>query len=116
MFHNANGTSTKPASVVSLNSISVMNSCTASTKKQRMTVSQERNITAIVVKLANTSGKPASSLICRRIGSPAAMPVFARWPGCRKLSRLRVEPLAVSPNPAKDWKMMPASQLKLPMM
>ncbi|MCY1524603.1 hypothetical protein D9M68_595440 [compost metagenome] len=37
LFHSAKGTSTNPASVVSLNSIRVMNSCTASTKKQTMT-------------------------------------------------------------------------------
>ncbi|MCY1245336.1 hypothetical protein D9M72_584820 [compost metagenome] len=37
LFQSANGMSTKPASVVSLNSIRVMNSCTASTKKQTMT-------------------------------------------------------------------------------
>src|SRR3546814_7542545 len=36
LFQSANGTSTKPASVVNLNSISVMKSCTASTKKQKI--------------------------------------------------------------------------------
>ena len=40
LFQSANGTSTKPASVVSLNSINVMKSCTASTKKQRITTNR----------------------------------------------------------------------------
>src|SRR3546814_7752510 len=47
LFQSANGTSTKPASVVSLNSISVMKSWIASTKKHRMTVSHARNITTM---------------------------------------------------------------------
>lgn len=81
LFHSANGTSTKPASVVSLNSISVMKSCTASTKKQRITTSQARNITTMGSMFTNTSGNPAMSPICSRIGAPASMPVFASRPG-----------------------------------
>ncbi len=41
-FQSANGTSTKPASVASLNSISVTKSCTASTKKLTISTSQAR--------------------------------------------------------------------------
>src|SRR2546427_7553576 len=59
LFHSANGTSTKPASVVSLNSISVMKSWIASTKKHRMTINHARNITTMGVMFTNTSGKPA---------------------------------------------------------
>jgi hypothetical protein len=62
LFQSANGTSTKPASVVSLNSISVTKSCTASTKKLTMTTSQARNSTTMGAMWMNTSGKPAISL------------------------------------------------------
>ncbi|VVE76292.1 hypothetical protein PCA31118_05178 [Pandoraea captiosa] len=116
LFHSANGTSTKPASVVSLNSISVMKSWIASTKKHSRTISQARNITTMGVMFTNTSGKPAMSPICLRIGAPASMPTLASLPGCRKFSMLRVEPLAVRPRPANERNTMPASQLKLPMM
>ena len=116
LFQSANGTSTKPASVVSLNSINVMKSCTAKTKKQTMTVSQARNITTMGVMLMNTSGKPAMSLICSRIGIPASMPVLARCPGCRNVSMLTAEPVAVRPRPAKERNTTPDSMLKLPMM
>src|SRR3546814_15845388 len=43
LFQNANGTSTKPASVVSLNSMSLTNRCTASTKKLRTTTPPANN-------------------------------------------------------------------------
>ena len=49
--NRANGTSTKPASVVSLNSMMVMNSWTASTKKASSTISQASISTAMVTKL-----------------------------------------------------------------
>ena len=60
LFHSANGTSTNPASVVSLNSISVMKSWIASTKKHSTTTSHARNITTMGSRLANTSGSPPS--------------------------------------------------------
>ncbi len=116
LFQRANGTSTKPASVVSLNSISVTKSCTASTKKLMMTTIQARNSTAMRAMLMNTSGKPAISLIWPRMGAAASMPTLANRPGCRKLPMLKVEPLAVRPSPAKERKTMPESMLKLPMM
>lgn len=116
LFHKANGTSTKPASVVSLNSISVMKSWIASTKKHRTTTSQARNITVMASRFTNTSGKPAISPTCSRIGAPASMPVFASRPGCKKFSIVMAEPVAVRPSPAKERNTMPASQLKLLMM
>ena len=116
LFHNANGTSTKPASVVSLNSISVMKSCTANTKKLTMTTIQARNSTTMGAMWMNTSGNPASSLIWSRIGAPASIPTLASRPGCRKLPMLKVEPLAARPRPAKERNRTPASMLKLPMM
>ncbi|EXF42698.1 hypothetical protein BAY1663_04882 [Pseudomonas sp. BAY1663] len=116
LFQSANGTSTKPASVVSLNSMRVMKSWIASTKKQRMTTSHARNITTMGSMFTNTSGNPAMSPICSRIGAPASMPVFANRPGCRKFSIVMAEPVAVRPRPANDRNTMPDSQLKLPMM
>src|SRR3546814_2753447 len=71
LFQNANGTSTKPASVVSLNSMSVTNSCTASTKKLRITTTQAMNSTVTVSRLKNTSGNPDSSPMRSIIGRPA---------------------------------------------
>ena len=56
-FHSAKGTSTKPASVVSLNSISVTNSCTASTKKLTSTTSQARNNTTMLSRFEKHAGK-----------------------------------------------------------
>src|SRR3546814_5426786 len=70
LFHSANGTSTKPASVVSLNSIKVTKSCTASTKKLTISTSQARNSTTTTSIFMNTSGNPATSLICFKIGAP----------------------------------------------
>jgi hypothetical protein len=54
-----NGTSTKPASVVSLNSIKVMKSCTARTKKAISTTSHANSITAIWTKFSKIPGNPA---------------------------------------------------------
>ena len=116
LFQSANGTSTNPASVVSLNSISVMKSWIASTKKHSTTTSHARNITTMGSRFTNTSGKPAISPICSRIGAPASMPVFANRPGCRKFSIVMAEPVAVMPNPANERNTMLASQLKLLMM
>ena len=64
LFQSANGTSTKPANVVSLNSSNVTKSCTANTKKLMMTTSQARNRTAIVSIFEKTEVKPDSSPIC----------------------------------------------------
>ena len=116
LFQRANGTSTKPASVVSLNSISVTKSCTASTKKLTMTTSHAKNSTTMGARWMNTSGKPAISLICSRMGAPASMPTLASRPGCKKLPKLKVEPLAVRPRPANERNTALASMLKLPMM
>ncbi|CAJ0736732.1 hypothetical protein R77592_04115 [Ralstonia mannitolilytica] len=113
LFHSANGTNTKPASVVSLNSISVMKSWIASTKKHRTTTNQARNITTMGSRFTNTSGNPAISPICSRIGAPASMPVLASRPGWRKFSIVMAEPVAVMPNPANERNTMLASQLKL---
>ena len=116
LFHSANGTSTKPASVVSLNSISVTKSCTANTKKLTITTSQARNSTVMTSRCANTSGKPVMSLICAMMGRAASTPTLASSPGRRNCACVSVEPDATSPSPAKERNRMPARLLKLPMM
>ncbi|MNY62219.1 hypothetical protein D3C86_1990010 [compost metagenome] len=58
-----------------------MKSCTARTKKLRITTSQAMNSTTMGSMFTNTSGKPAMSPICSRIGAAASMPVFASRPG-----------------------------------
>ena len=47
-----NGISTKPHSTVSLNSMSVMKSCTASTKKASRTITQANSRTTIWMKFS----------------------------------------------------------------
>ena len=116
LFHSAKGTSTKPASVVSLNSIRVTKSWTARMKKLTISTSQARNNTAITSRLANTSGKPTRSLIWVMMGRPASTPTLASWPGCRNWACVMPEPEAVRPRPAKERNTMLARLLKLPMM
>ena len=64
-------------------------------------------------RFTNTSGNPAISPICFKIGAPASMPVFASRPGCKKVSIVMAEPVAVMPSPANERNTMLASQLKL---
>ncbi len=68
------------------------------------------------VMFTNTSGKPAMSLICSRIGAAASTPTLASRPGCRNSACEIVEPDAIKPSPANERNKMLASQLKLPMM
>src|SRR3546814_17016335 len=74
LFHSANGTSTKPASVVSLNSIKVTKSFTASPKKLTIRPSQARNSTTTTSISMNTSGNPATSPNVYQNGPPASTP------------------------------------------
>src|SRR3546814_6995326 len=60
-FHSANGTSTKPASEVSLNSRMVMKSWIARMKKAAMTMIHAITSTAISTKLSKKSIGPTSS-------------------------------------------------------
>ena len=71
LFQRAKGTSTKPASVVSLNSMMVMKSCTARMKKARMTTNQAKSRTAIVTKLSKKVVKPMREPACCRSGKAA---------------------------------------------
>ncbi|VVE57978.1 hypothetical protein PHO31112_05252 [Pandoraea horticolens] len=58
LFQSANGTSTKPASVVSLNSISVTKSCTARMKKLMTTTTQASSRITIMSMLLKTAVMP----------------------------------------------------------
>ena len=60
-FQSANGTSTKPARLVSLNSRIVTNSCTARMKKATITITQAIISTAISTKLVKKATGPTSS-------------------------------------------------------
>ncbi len=64
------GTSTKPASVVSLNSIRVTKSWIAITKKLRMTINQAMKSIAIWMKFSKKLVKPIKPLMESRIGLP----------------------------------------------
>src|SRR3546814_10895021 len=57
LFHSANGTSTKPANAVSLNSRIVMKSWMARMKKASTTSNQQMSNTAIDRKLPKNSGR-----------------------------------------------------------
>ena len=47
---------------------------------------------------------------------PASMPTSATRPGWSNVSAVSDDPPAFRPRPLKDWKTIPASRLKLPMM
>ena len=113
-FHSANGTSTKPASVVSLNSMMVMKSWMERMKKARMTTSQLTISTAIVRKFSKKAAGPRSRLTCSRSGLAESNPVEAMNPGRSRSSAVSRPPPAVIPRPAKDLKMMSARLEKLP--
>ncbi len=76
-----NGTSTKPASVVSLNSIRLTKSWIAMMKKLMTTISQAISRMAIWMKLSKKLTKPISPEIEVRIGLPASIPTCASRPG-----------------------------------
>ncbi len=116
LFQSANGTSTNPASVVSLNSRMVMKSCTASTKKATMITAQATNMIAIVMKLWKKLTGPTMSLISSSRGWPASRPTLAMKPGRRSSAAVMVPPPAVRPSSAKLSKTMLARIEKLPMM
>ena len=75
------GTRTKPASVVSLNSIRLTKSWIAITKKLMTTISQATSRMTICTRFAKTLVKPIMPEIAVRIGLPASMPTSAILPG-----------------------------------
>src|SRR3546814_13623743 len=91
-----------------------MKSWIANTKNVTITTSQARNMTAMGVTFTNTSGKPAMSLLCSRIGTPASTPTLASRPACRNSACVLVDPEAINPNPAHERNTTPASPLNLP--
>ena len=78
-----NGTSTKPASVVSLNSIRLTKSWIAMMKKLMTTIIQATSRMMICTRFAKTLVKPIIPEIEVRMGLPASMPTWASLPGCR---------------------------------
>ena len=83
---SANGTSTKPARLVSLNSRMVTNICTARMKKATMTITQAISSTMIVRKLVK---KPIEPDQLARPGRAAARPPRSR---CRRAARAGADP------------------------
>ena len=111
--NSPNGTSTKPASVVNLNSMMVMKSWTARTKKASSTISQASISTEMVTKLVKNDVMPISSPAFSMSGLEAVKPVAATNPGRIRSAAVNAAPLAFSPRRAKDEKMMSARLLKL---
>jgi hypothetical protein len=81
LFHRAKGTRTKPASVVSLNSKTVMKSWMERMKKAISTRNQESSSTKMVRALPKISGKPTRRLTCSSSGQAASKPMAAMRPG-----------------------------------
>ena len=111
--NSANGTSTKPASTVSLNSMMVMKSCTDSTKKASSTISHASISTTMVTKLVKNDVMPISSPAFSSSGRDAVNPVDATNPGRIRSAAVSDAPDAFKPSPANDWKTMSARPLKL---
>ena len=117
LFQSANGTSTKPASVVSLNSISVMKSWIASTKKQQRPQPARRKHHHDGVEVHEHLGKArhlADLLQNRRPGVDAGFRQPARLQ--EVLHRDGRAGGGDAQIPANERNTMLASQLKLPMM
>ena len=111
-----NGMSTNPASVASLNSISVMKSWIASMKKARMTSAQANSSTAIWMKFSKNDTQPIRSEMDSRIGWPASNPTCATRPGWSSSAAVKSVPEAFRPRPEKLSKTMRARLFQLPMM
>ena len=75
------GTRTKPANVVSLNSMRLTKSWIAITKKPMTTISQATSKIKICTRFAKTLVNPIMLEIAVRIGLPASMPTSAILPG-----------------------------------
>ena len=111
------GISTKPASVVSLNSISVTKSWTARMKKASSTSAQAKNRQAIWMKFSKK--RPVAHQVGDRIRAAAARHRGRSARPCRGAGdRRSVKPVpdAFRPRPAKLSKTMRARLFQLPMM
>ena len=114
--HSAKGTSTKPASVVSLNSRMVMKSCTARMKKDSTTTIQANSRTTIVTKLLKKVVKPMSVPACCSSGQAAWNPVPASLPGLSRSAAVNPLLVAWSPSVENELKMTIERVEKLLMM
>ena len=114
LFQSAKGTSTKPAKVVSLNSIIVTKSCMDKKKKAKIVMSQARNNTAISTILTKNATGPVRSLIVSKIGDAASNPVLAINPGRIRSAGVRLVPVACNPSPEKLSNIIVARNAKLP--
>ncbi len=110
------GISTKPASVVSLNSIKVTKSWTARMKKESSTSAQANSRQAIWVKFSKKATQPIKSEMDSSKGRPASSPVCATLPGRMRSLTENAVPEPFSPSPAKLSKTMRARLFQLPMM
>ena len=113
LFHSAKGMRTKPASVVSLNSMTVTKSWIARKKNAKSVMSQARNRMAMVTKLTKKPTGPVRSPISSSKGCPAVKPVSATKPGRSRSAAVMVEPDAFRPSCAKLSKMTLARNAKL---
>ena len=111
--NSANGTSTKPAKVVSLNSMMAMKSWTARTKNASSTITHASSSTAMVTKLEKNVVMPISSPAFSSSGRDAVNPAEATNPGRIRSAAVIAVPEAFRPSPANDWKTMSARPLKL---
>ncbi|CEG06682.1 hypothetical protein BN961_00052 [Afipia felis] len=110
-----NGISTNPASVDSLNSISVTKSWIARMKKARMTSAQANSRQAIWIRFSNTAIQPINGEMDSSNGRAASRPVCATLPGRSRSCTVKPVPLAFRPRPAKLSKMIFARLFQLEM-
>ena len=110
------GMSTKPQSVVSLNSMRVMNSWIERMKKAMMTIAQATSRITIWRKFSKKLTKPMRSTMASSMGCAASRPTCATRPGWSSSDAENPVPLALRPSPAKLSKTMRASAFQLPMM
>lgn len=108
------GISTKPASVVSLNSIRVTKSWTARMKKASSTRAQANSKQSIWMKFSKKAIQPIRLEMESSSGRPASRPVCATRPGRMRSSTVNPVPDAFRPSPAKLSKS--ARLFQLPMM
>src|SRR3990167_3726860 len=95
LLKKAKGSRTKPASVTSLNSISVMKTCTAMMKKASTTITQASSSTRISARLENTAQRLENWPAASSSGLAASSPFAAIVPGFMNSSLV----LAPAPGP-----------------
>ena len=115
VFPNSpNGMSTKPASVVSLNSIRVTKSWMARMKKASSTSAQAKSRQAIWMKFSKKATHPIRSEMDSSRGRAASSPVCATLPGRIRSCAVKPVPEALRPSPANESKTILARLFQLP--